>query len=640
MLIHWRNIRAACRSLVAVALVMCGIATVSVAVLGARVVGGATTFNNIYYVNSATDNTTVTDCASSINTDCGIDNAIHAFNADTPNDADEIRFSSSIHVFNVTSPQAIISNAFSLTIEGNGQGATALSGGGIYSTLDINHTAASGAVDISGLTIEDGGPTSYSYGSGIFDEGAGGVTLTVTDSTITKNAGKLGGIFAGGATTLTDDTISGNTAELNGGGIYAGGAITLTDSTISGNSTTGAGGGIEAGGTTTLTDDTISENTAEGQGGGINNVGNLTVTDSTISGNSTTGYGGGIRNFGTATLTDDTISGNTASSAPDAGGGLLNATNDTLSVGASIVADNTGGDCYTHSNPSSVYNDEGYNIDDDGSCGFSAAKHSISDSTTLDLGPLANNGGPTETILPGKTSSAVGVIPPGTTVNGVKVCPRTDQRGVASSGDCSVGAVEVTGSANPTTSVLVPSNGAKLSGTTTLDASASNATSVEFWILGGSYGYTGKMIGTATPSPYGWIYSWNTTTVPNGSYALLSEAFNASASAFSGGISITVSNNSPPPTTSVLVPANGATLSGTTTLDASASNATSVEFWILGGSYGYTGKMIGTATPSPYGWIYSWNTTTVPNGSYALLSEAFNASASAFSGGISITVKN
>ena len=39
MLNHWRTIRAACRSLVAVALVMCGIATVSMAVLRARVVG-------------------------------------------------------------------------------------------------------------------------------------------------------------------------------------------------------------------------------------------------------------------------------------------------------------------------------------------------------------------------------------------------------------------------------------------------------------------------------------------------------------------------------------------------------------------------------------------------------------------------
>ena len=82
-----------------------------------------------------------------------------------------------------------------------------------------------------------------------------------------------------------------------------------------------------------------------------------------------------------------------------------------------------------------------------------------------------------------------------------------------------------------------------MSGTTaTLDASASNATSVEYWLLGGSYGYTGKMIGTATPTAYGWVYSWNTTTVPNGSYALVSEALNDGSNAFSAGVSITVSN--------------------------------------------------------------------------------------------------
>jgi outer membrane protein assembly factor BamB len=97
----------------------------------------------------------------------------------------------------------------------------------------------------------------------------------------------------------------------------------------------------------------------------------------------------------------------------------------------------------------------------------------------------------------------------------------------------------------------------------------------------------------------------------------------------------------PPPTTSVLVPATGATLSGTAaTLDASASNATSVEFWILGGSYGFTGKMIGTATLTLYGWVSTWNTSTVPNGSYVLLSEAFGAGGSAFSAGVSITVNN
>jgi hypothetical protein len=95
------------------------------------------------------------------------------------------------------------------------------------------------------------------------------------------------------------------------------------------------------------------------------------------------------------------------------------------------------------------------------------------------------------------------------------------------------------------------------------------------------------------------------------------------------------------PSTSVLIPSNGATLSGSAaTLDASATNATSVQFWLLGGSYGYSGKLLCTATLTLYGWLCSWNTTTVPNSSYALLSKAINTSGSVFSTGVSITVKN
>ena len=69
----------------------------------------------------------------------------------------------------------------------------------------------------------------------------------------------------------------------------------------------------------------------------------------------------------------------------------------------------------------------------------------------------------------------------------------------------------------------------------------------------------------------------------------------------------------------------GRALSGSTNLDASASNATSVEFRLFGGVYGYNAPVICTATPTIYGWLCSWNTTTVPNGSYVLLSEAFNS---------------
>ncbi len=191
----------------------------------------------------------------------------------------------------------------------------------------------------------------------------------------------------------------------------------------------------------------------------------------------------------------------------------------------------------------------------------------------------------------------------------------------------------------PTTSVLIPSKGATVSGSTLLDASASNATSVEFRLFGGTFGFDAPVLCTATLTLYGWLCSSNTTTVPNGSYVLSSEAFNSTGSAFSPvGVDITVDN---PPTTSVLIPSKGATVSGSTLLDASASNATSVEFRLFGGTFGFDAPVLCTATLTLYGWLCNWNTTTVPNGSYVLSSEAFNSTGSAFSPvGVDITVNN
>ena len=187
------------------------------------------------------------------------------------------------------------------------------------------------------------------------------------------------------------------------------------------------------------------------------------------------------------------------------------------------------------------------------------------------------------------------------------------------------------------TSILIPSSGATLTGATYLDAAAANATSVEFRLFGGSYGYDAPVICTATPTLYGWLCAWNSSTVPNGSYVLVSEAFNSAGNTFSSGVSITVKNL---PTTSILIPSSGATLTGATYLDAAAANATSVEFRLFGGSYGYDAPVICTATPTLYGWLCAWNSTTVPNGSYVLVSEAFNSAGNTFSSGVSITVQN
>jgi hypothetical protein len=49
-------------------------------------------------------------------------------------------------------------------------------------------------------------------------------------------------------------------------------------------------------------------------------------------------------------------------------------------------------------------------------------------------------------------------------------------------------------------------------------------------------------LGTATSSAYGWIDIWDTTSVPNGSYVLVSVASGPGGTTASSGVSMTVSN--------------------------------------------------------------------------------------------------
>ncbi len=200
-------------------------------------------------------------------------------------------------------------------------------------------------------------------------------------------------------------------------------------------------------------------------------------------------------------------------------------------------------------------------------------------------------------------------------------------------------AVTITVSNPTTTDVVIPSDGATLSGAaSTLDAlSSPNVTSVSFELSGG--GISDRLISASTRTIYGWIAQWNTTTVPDGTYSLQSVATNLlGTTVTSAPITITVEN--PAPTIDMALPSTGATLSGLQYLDATSSpGVASVEYELSGGTY--NDAVISGSTLTYYGWIGSWNTTTVPNWTYTIQSVGTYADGvSGTSAPITITVNN
>ena len=273
---------------------------------------------------------------------------------------------------------------------------------------------------ISGLTITEG--SAAGSGGGLYNDDG---FVTLTQCTISGNSALDGGgiynRYDGGTATLTDCAISGNSAVTNGGGLESSGVVTLSGCSISDNSAY-YGGGLRNGGTATLSDCTISGNSATGSGGGLDNRSTAAITDCTISGNSAANYGGGLLDealsFATAAIADCTISGNTAIN----GGGCWLYDAKTSTMNNTIVAGNTdtGGSAgdITATGLTGSYNLVGAG----GSGGLNAADDNLLDVADPGLAPLANNGGPTETmaLLPGSPAIGAGTVVSGTT---------TDERG-------------------------------------------------------------------------------------------------------------------------------------------------------------------------------------------------------------------
>ncbi|MGP4087216.1 choice-of-anchor Q domain-containing protein [Streptomyces sp. KR55] len=271
-------------------------------------------------------------------------------------------------------------------------------------------------------------------------------------------------------THMSDVTITGGRArqrelpftDTGGGGIANEGHLTLRRVAVTGNSA-GYGGGVfnVPDSHLDLVDSTVSGNAA-GEAGGIRFDDSGTVTNSTIADNRVTnpgnrpgslgGYGGGIdiRGLATVQILNSTITRNRSS---DGGGGIniAPAYLDSLpapipdiidlplghmtlrnSVVASNTVDGTAADC---EKAFATITSLGHNIDGDGSCRLTAA----GDLPSRDplVGPLADNGGPTDTaaLLPGSPA-----------LDAADGCPATDQRGVTrpQGAACDIGAYEHT----------------------------------------------------------------------------------------------------------------------------------------------------------------------------------------------------
>ncbi len=324
----------------------------------------------------------------------------------------------------------------------------AAGGGGIYSAGPFGVQAT--------LIVEDSifsGNDTYQDGGAIWAQ-----NLTLSESTLTANSaqGEGGCIFAiGDVVTITNSILWGNSAQDDGGCLrISSPAGFISNTTIAENSSARLGGGIFNIELLTIFDTTIRGNEASFGGGGIFNAYDLNLTNVTLSGNKSL-QGGGLDNNHMASLTNVTIAGNQAgfgSLDQGNGGGVNNLPNMSVTAINSIIAENEdltpnvyAPDC--SSDPAGM-SSLGHNLVRiaDG-CNWPMVPFDLVGDLNNPfeplLGPLADNGGETEThaLLAGSPSIDAGHA---------LACPSTDQRGAVrpvdgdgdGQADCDIGAYE------------------------------------------------------------------------------------------------------------------------------------------------------------------------------------------------------
>jgi len=311
----------------------------------------------------------------------------------------------------------------------------------------------------------------------VFAEGFGGAIYNDGAERTYDNYNVPNGPYVNnGAINVCGSLLSGNTGGYSGGAMYIcgyGNDQTIVDRSLvkdnyAGSNVTGAatGGGIAAGcnGRILVKDSTIANNRVKGYGGGIWQdtspdlfgppLNRLVVRNSTVTGNSTTlgpktgqdaqgkeifsfgngGVGGGIsisNNGSLAVLNNVTITNNTSGR----GGGVflqeINNSTATNTIIANNQATNEFGQMIDCARPFKTANAlVEFPVKPSGQSACAAAP--VGADPRLAGVSLADNGGPTPTLMPPPTSSALGI--------GAS-CESNDQRGTGRGSRCDAGAV-------------------------------------------------------------------------------------------------------------------------------------------------------------------------------------------------------
>jgi hypothetical protein len=418
--------------------------------------------------------------------DCSLREAIMASNAHDPRDT--IKLGEGRYKLEIP-PGGADTGSLDLldgaVLEGRGAGRTRIDAEGIDTVLSVGSNGVLDDVfDVRGLTLTGG--TSSTFGGGVDAVSFENDELRLTHVGVKKNHAHFGaGIYADlHKLTITASRIAGNIATDHGGGIRAGSSSTEADSklvisrstikknqaafgggiydffpsthisatTIDGNLAT-EGGGMDIVGQieaphTTIRSSTLSRNTAT-KGGGILADGNqpsasfekpvATLVNSTVALNQTVGDGGGIMadNGATMTLSHATVAYNTADSNQSGGGvggGVYQHSGAVFGLADSIVAKNAVGSSGSGAQCEGTFIGTAGGIVESQTTGTCTIPGSFVVPDAL-IGPLAENGGPTETVK---------LLPGSPAIEGAREsCPRHDQRGKKRpSEDCDSGAYE------------------------------------------------------------------------------------------------------------------------------------------------------------------------------------------------------